>query len=38
MQVISPEQAKEILGEHAIVVDGMSMIFYDTKQFMAVSR
>jgi len=35
MQVITPEEAKKILGTHAAVVKGMSFIIYDTKQFMA---
>jgi len=35
MQVITPEEAKKILGTHAVVIEGMSFIMYDTKQFMA---
>ena len=38
MQVITPEQAKDVLGDHALIIEGMNMILYDTNQFMAVSR
>ncbi|CAA7268594.1 unnamed protein product [Cyclocybe aegerita] len=35
MQVITPTQAKDILGEYATVIEGTSIILYDTSQFMA---
>ncbi|KAF8908529.1 hypothetical protein CPB84DRAFT_1744161 [Gymnopilus junonius] len=35
MQIISPERAETVLGDHAIVLDGVTIILYDTKQFMA---
>ncbi|KAF8157138.1 hypothetical protein B0H34DRAFT_657522 [Crassisporium funariophilum] len=35
MQIITPEEARVTLGERAVSVDGMTMIFYDTAQFMA---
>ncbi|PPQ76079.1 hypothetical protein CVT26_004600 [Gymnopilus dilepis] len=35
MQVITPEQAKGVLGDHALIIEGMNMILYDTNQFMA---
>lgn len=37
MQIITPEEATHILGTHAAVIEGTSFIFYDTRQFMAVS-
>lgn len=36
LQFITPVEAKEILGEHAIPIKGFSMIVYDTEQFMNV--
>ncbi|KAF8908539.1 hypothetical protein CPB84DRAFT_1674248 [Gymnopilus junonius] len=35
MQIVAPEQAKDVLGDHAAVIDGMNVILYDTNQFMA---
>lgn len=37
MRIISPEEAQDILGSHAVVLSGMSYIIYDTAQFMKVS-
>lgn len=37
MQVITPEEAKRILGTRATVIEGTSFICYDTRQYMAVS-
>ncbi|KAF9477284.1 hypothetical protein BDN70DRAFT_862117 [Pholiota conissans] len=34
MQIISPESAKQFLGEHAVVISGMSFVLWDPKQFM----
>lgn len=36
LQFISPEQASVVLGENAITLEGLSMILYDTQQFMPV--
>ncbi|KAF5324356.1 hypothetical protein D9619_011337 [Psilocybe cf. subviscida] len=36
MQIISKEEAETTLGSRAVVLSGMSFIFYDTEQFMAV--
>ena len=36
MQIISPEAAKQLLGEHAVVISGMSFVSWDPKQFMTV--
>jgi len=35
MQVITLEEAKKTLGTRAVVIEGMSFIMYDTRQFMA---
>ncbi|KAF8198546.1 hypothetical protein BJ912DRAFT_845371 [Pholiota molesta] len=35
MQIISPEDAKPLLGESAVVIDGVSFILWDTEQFTA---
>ncbi|KAG6910721.1 hypothetical protein DXG01_008252 [Tephrocybe rancida] len=34
LQFIHPSDASKILGEHAIIIEGSSMIVYDTDQFM----
>ncbi|KAG6852990.1 hypothetical protein C0991_007706 [Blastosporella zonata] len=35
LQMIDPTEATAILGEHALVVEGFSLIAYDTEQFMS---
>ncbi|KAF9525436.1 hypothetical protein CPB83DRAFT_859558 [Crepidotus variabilis] len=35
MQIITPDEAKRVLGSRAAVIEGTSFILYDTKQFMA---
>lgn len=37
MQIITPDDARTVLGEKAILLKGASFIFWDPKQFMAVS-
>lgn len=38
MQVITPREADSILGETSLVIDGMTLILYDSAQFMVVSN
>ncbi|KAG6879082.1 hypothetical protein C0992_005290 [Termitomyces sp. T32_za158] len=35
LQIIDPEEATKILGEQALVVEGFTLIAYDTEQFMS---
>jgi hypothetical protein len=38
LQIIDPEEARQVLGQSAIQIVGLSVVVYDTTQYMTVCR